>query len=78
MIFSPDASCLNEASADPNHDSSIDDNVAAHQPGQIFDADDQCYHTFGTSACDNVSDECSFLCTYLTSLFLKPFSTQRI
>ena len=40
--------------ADQNYPNEIDENVAANLPGQIYDAHDQCYIHYGTSACDDV------------------------
>jgi len=47
-------SCLMEGVPNPDHDSSIDDNVENNLPGEIFTADDQCYVAGSPAACDSV------------------------
>ena len=47
--------CLGNSTANPNYPQNITENVEDYLPGQIYDADDQCYMAFGTSACDDVS-----------------------
>ncbi|KAF6022666.1 hypothetical protein EB796_019017 [Bugula neritina] len=46
-------SCLMEGVPNPDHDSSIDDNVENNLPGEIFTADDQCYVAGSPAACDS-------------------------
>ena len=47
--------CLSTETENPNYPQNITENVEDYLPGQIYDADDQCYMAFETSACDDVS-----------------------
>ena len=50
-----EAACLQSQTAEPNHPDTVDTKVATYLSGQVFDADDQCYHSSGTAACGDVS-----------------------
>lgn len=47
--------CLKMETAQPNFNDNIERNINNLLPGQVFDADDQCYIAYGTSACHDVS-----------------------
>lgn len=46
--------CLNTEVADTNYPSYVTDSIEQYLPGQVYDADDQCYIAFGTQACHPV------------------------
>ncbi|XP_067943439.1 uncharacterized protein [Watersipora subatra] len=46
-----DVECLGEMTAMPNYSNDIAESIAQYLPGQIYDADDQCYMIVGTEAC---------------------------
>ena len=60
-------SCLSETSASQNYNMSINNKVSSYLPGQIYDADDQCYMAVGTRACSKVDTTVALQYKYKTN-----------
>ncbi|XP_067935719.1 A disintegrin and metalloproteinase with thrombospondin motifs 13-like [Watersipora subatra] len=51
-LSQPSAQCLTVHDAEIYGDEEITNSTSNYLPGQVFDADDQCYIAYGTSACN--------------------------